>query len=206
MINYIKENYKTKTDKEIAKIFSVDERKITNARQKLRLLRKNTPHKYTKAEYKFLEEHRKNMDINQLTSAFNKKFNTSLSGKQLTKVCRGHKWYCNLSLSKLNSKDLVLGRTVKQGRGRIFELILKDGKRVFVDKKRLIYEQSNGCKLKQNHLIVFLDGNKNNYEPENLYCVDRKINLMMSCNNWYTNKKEHTLTAIKLCELYFSIK
>lgn len=206
MINYIKENYKIKTDKEIAEKFNVKTRKISTVRQKLRLLKRETPHTYTEKELEFLKTHRKSMDKNQLRTAFNKEFNTSLTAEGLAKVCRERKWYCELSLSELNSKELTLGRTTKQGRGRIAELVIRNGEKVFIDRKRLVYEQANNCKLKQSQLIIFLDGNINNFEPSNLYCVDRKTNLMMCRNKWYTNSREHNLTAIKWCELFYALK
>ena len=54
--------------------------------------------------------------------------------------------------------------------------------------------------------VIFLNKNCGDLEIGNLYCVDRKIHSLMCANNWYTENREHTLTAIKLCELYFSIK
>lgn len=55
-------------------------------------------------------------------------------------------------------------------------------------------------------MVIFLDGNRNNFDIDNLYCIDRKISAVMASNKWYTNSREHTLTAIKWCELYYETK
>jgi hypothetical protein len=55
-------------------------------------------------------------------------------------------------------------------------------------------------------MIVFLDGNRENLDLSNLYCIDRKISAVMSSNQWWNENAELTLTAIKWCELFYAIK
>lgn len=61
-------------------------------------------------------------------------------------------------------------------------------------------------KVPKGKMVIFLDGDRNNFDIDNLYCIDRKISAVMASNNWYTSSREHTLTAIKWCELYYAMK
>lgn len=63
-------------------------------------------------------------------------------------------------------------------------------------KHRLIYEQAHGP-VPDGYLVVFLNGDRNDFELDNLYCCPRKIQTIMMRNGWWTDSREHTLTAIK---------
>lgn len=54
-------------------------------------------------------------------------------------------------------------------------------------------------------MVIFLDGNHENIDINNLYCIDRKISAVLARNRWYTGSREHTLTAIKWCELFYAL-
>ena len=71
--------------------------------------------------------------------------------------------------------------------------------------QRKIYEDVHG-KIAPGQMVCFLDGNSKNFDIDNLYCIDRKISVIMSKNRWWTNDREHTLTAIKWCELHYALK
>ena len=72
-------------------------------------------------------------------------------------------------------------------------------------KQKKIYEDHYG-EIQKGSFVVFLDRNPENYNIENLYCVNRKILARMNQNKWFTHDKTHTLTAIKLCELFLALK
>lgn len=76
----------------------------------------------------------------------------------------------------------------------------------FRPKHQLVYEQSYG-KIPKNHIVIFIDGNKQNFSPDNLYALNRWVHRMM-CREGYFREggKELTITAIKLYELEYSIK
>lgn len=54
-------------------------------------------------------------------------------------------------------------------------------------------------------MVIFLDGNNENIDISNLYCIDRKISAIMASNGWYSSNRDITLTAIKWCELYYAM-
>lgn len=72
-------------------------------------------------------------------------------------------------------------------------------------KKDLIWEEKYGT-IPNGYLIINLDMDKLNLSIENLYCIPRKIGLLMSKNGWWSKNADITLTAIKYCELWYAIK
>lgn len=72
-------------------------------------------------------------------------------------------------------------------------------------KHHYVWEQAHG-KIPSDCVIVFLDGDESNYALENLYCVKSKINAMMSRYKWHFENAQAKLTAIKWCELYYTLK
>lgn len=75
----------------------------------------------------------------------------------------------------------------------------------WVKKAKLVLEQAYG-EIPDDKLIIFLDKDHKNCNFSNLYVTDRKINFMMSKNNWHFENPELTLVALKWCELYYAIK
>lgn len=75
----------------------------------------------------------------------------------------------------------------------------------WIPKQRKIYEDAFG-EIPANCMVVFLNRDTTDYSLENLYCIDRKILARMNQNHWFTNNRENTLTAIKLCELWEELK
>lgn len=71
--------------------------------------------------------------------------------------------------------------------------------------QKKIYQDAYG-ELAPGKMVCFLDNNHENFELDNLYAVDRKISAIMSRNRWWTDSREHTLTAIKWCELFYAIR
>ena len=70
----------------------------------------------------------------------------------------------------------------------------------WIPKQQFIYEATHG-KLKEGQFVIFLNRDKNDFSLENLAAVDRKIHAVMCANNWYSESRDKTMAAIKLCEL-----
>lgn len=65
-----------------------------------------------------------------------------------------------------------------------------------------VWEQHHG-KLPPKHQVIFLDGNHENFSPENLMAIPLQYVMMMNRNGWIKGNPELTKTAIKLCELHY---
>lgn len=72
--------------------------------------------------------------------------------------------------------------------------------------KHLIAWENVYGQIPKGKQIVFLDGDKTNIDVSNLYCVDIRIIRLMNRYRWFAKNKEITLTAIKWCELFYSLK
>ena len=177
-------------------------------------------HHFTDAEKQFLRDNIQELTYSNLTKAFNAKFGTNLTEGNISDMClkrmgikRNHPWVfpkgkksfvysCPIGTERsvgeqtfVKISDIPnIGRTPSKGNDPNWK-----------EKQFIVYEQAHG-KIPDDKLIVFLDKNRKNFDVENLYCVDRKVNFMMAKNGWYSTDREHTLTAIKWCELYYKLK
>lgn len=71
--------------------------------------------------------------------------------------------------------------------------------------QKKIYQDAYGA-ISPGKMVCFLDNNPQNFELDNLYPIDRKISAVMSRNRWWNENPELTLTAIKWCELFYTLK
>lgn len=50
---------------------------------------------------------------------------------------------------------------------------------------RLVYERMTNKPIPPNHVIIFLDGNQENYDPTNLKCITKKENMIRNSMHQY---------------------
>ena len=62
--------------------------------------------------------------------------------------------------------------------------------------QRYIWEKENGRKLQKNECVVFLDGNKGNFEPDNLMAIKRSELARVNKNHRITDDPELTKSGI----------
>lgn len=82
---------------------------------------------------------------------------------------------------------------------------VKVGENKWVEKTRYIYEQHYG-KIPDNCFIIFLDGNRDNYNIENLKCITTKQHRTMAGNKLYFGNKDLTETGIDVAKLMIKTK
>lgn len=68
-----------------------------------------------------------------------------------------------------------------------------------------VYSDNFG-RVPEGNMICFLDNDRNNFNIENLYMIDRKISAIMSSNRWWSTDPQLTKTAILWCKLHYAIK
>lgn len=71
-------------------------------------------------------------------------------------------------------------------------------------KSDLIWESANGP-IPDGCFLIFLDGNTENCELDNLYLVSRSVHARMCQNHWYNGNKQFVLTALRWCEMFVLI-
>lgn len=99
-------------------------------------------------------------------------------------------------------KRLPVGTIGRPSNGYL--LIKKeDGTWEFLTKHIL---RSKGIECEPGYQTVFLDGDKTNYNPNNLDVMPIKYAPIMMQNKFFSEQPEITKTGIKWCELYESLK
>lgn len=177
-------------------------------------------HKFTDVQKDWLRDHVSSGAYEELTRLFNSTFRTKLNKHSISDQCS--------KVLKLK-KDENAGQ-FKSGGGNSLNYPIGTERNyngywwVKVDNKyhpgkttmklfrenwkpkhEFIYEQAYG-KIPENHFVVFLDSNNENFELKNLYCIHRGILAIMNKNHWFKSDPTLTLTAIKWCEMNFAIK
>lgn len=104
--------------------------------------------------------------------------------------------------------NVPIGTETVRSNGYTYVKIADTGnkKADYIEKHRLIWEQHHNQTIPKGHVVVFLNSDKTDFSLENLYCIPRRISTVMVTNGWFTDSREHTLTAIKWCELHFALK
>ena len=67
-------------------------------------------------------------------------------------------------------------------------------------KHKLIYEKHHG-KIKKDSVVIFLDGDKNNFDISNLKCITRNQSLILNRYNLRSESAELTKLGIEVANL-----
>jgi hypothetical protein len=62
--------------------------------------------------------------------------------------------------------------------------------------QRHVWEKTNGRKLQKNECVIFLDGNKSNFDPDNLMAIKRSELARVNQNHRITDDPELTRSGI----------
>lgn len=152
----------------------------------------------------------------ELTDKFNATFGTERKVPQIQEKCTKrldlHGMPNPTVYGKKPKEELPIGTIRKSATGTYIKVVSSmnghfSGYRepYWLPLQKKIWQDAYG-ELAPGKMVCFLDGNTQNFDLDNLYPIDRKISAVMSNNQWWTDSKEHTLTAIKWCELFYAIK
>ena len=167
---------------------------------------------FTEEQRIFLIENIEKYSYPRLTKEFNKKFNSDCTQGSITQQCLTY-----LKIKKADSyiphNAVNIGEeTLKYKTTKYKTTYIKVEKgpknnqsEMWKPKHRIIWEEYNRA-IAKDEVVIFLDGDKTNFELDNLYCISKKIMCVMNLNSWFTDSREHTLTAVKWCELYYKLK
>lgn len=175
---------------------------------------------YSSEQIAFIMQHAHSMTIPQLTEMFNAHFMTNITRGAMQHICERKSIFPDRKGLKMVageknpfSPTLPIGsETISAGKVyvKVADNPTISSKSSFGDngnwlqKNRYVYEQRHG-KIPEGYLLVALDGNRNNFDPDNFYAVPRRIGMILGANKWFSNNRELTLTAIKWCELFYAL-
>lgn len=180
----------------------------------------NTKHHYAPEHDEWLRENYSKFDsYDDLTISFNRIFNTHRGKTSVAEHCTKRLKLGGMpnptTYGKKPKEQLPIG-TIRKSQTAIYikvQDLPTDGtvhisgyaEPYWLPLQKKIYQDRYG-EIQPDQMICFLDGNSDNFELDNLYPITRQISAVMSKNKWWTNSKQHTLTAIKWCELYYVLK
>ena len=178
-------------------------------------------HVYTDEEKNWLKDNiGKCQTYKHLTKMFNEVFHTSVSQTSIQDVCTKRLHIHRNANSGIFKNGEQNAKTYKIGdereyngyiwiktndihhKGRVTSAMFNEN---WTPKHRYIYMQHYG-NIPDGHIVIFLDSNNRNFDIDNLYCISRSISATMSKNRWFTCSRDHTLTAIRYCELQLALK
>ncbi len=180
----------------------------------------------------FLRKYIKGKTKKEITLLINENFGTDFKVTQITTYCNKHKIRSGVDTrfkkgqapankdKKMSqeTKDKIKHTFFKKGhspknrkpigseRINIYgytEIKIKEPN-VWVAKHRHIYEKENG-KIPKGFVVMFLDGNKRNFDLENLSLVERRTLTRLNQNKLISNDKDITQAEIHCINLGYVI-
>lgn len=184
-------------------------------------LRRNNKHYYTEEEIEWLREHQDTMTRANLAEAFNARFGASVDRSSISDICNKqlkiHRSVNPTTFEHTVRKQCPIG-TIRKSQTMTYIKVKDVPVAVGVNNnltgykepywlplQKKIYQDAHG-EIAHNQFVIFLDGNTDNFDLDNLHPIDRRISATMSKYSWWSKERESTLTAIKWCELYYAMK
>ncbi len=183
--------------------------------------------KYTDEMKQFILDNYKGRYNQELADLFNQKFNTNITSRTIKSYKANNNLNSGLTgkfikgqtphnkgkkmpkevYEKVKHTMFAKGNVPPNHRPVGSERISKDG---YIEvkvaepnkwrlKQRVVYEEAKG-KIPEGCTIIFLDGNKRNFDIDNLRCITRSELLYLNCNG-LNNSNEITETGILMARL-----
>lgn len=183
--------------------------------------------KYTDEMKQFILDNYKGRYNQELADLFNQKFNTNITSRTIKSYKANNKLNSGLTgkfrkgqtphnkgkkmpkevYEKVKHTMFAKGNVPPNHRPVGSERISKDG---YIEvkvaepnkwrlKQRVVYEEAKG-KIPEGCTIIFLDGNKRNFDIDNLRCITWSELLYLNCNG-LNNSNEITETGILMARL-----
>lgn len=176
------------------------------------------PFRYTEEMYIYLKEIRSKYTAEECVNLFNKKFNTNKTKDAINTYCLNNNIYTgrdgrykkgHVPFSKgLKGKEFLkylpenslknMQRTQFKRVHKINKVFLYRGDpyintiggdvKNYQQYSKYMYEKLYGIKLNKQDAIIFLDGNPNNYEKDNMYLVNKYSKMYINRKLKHPNK------------------
>lgn len=178
-------------------------------------------HTWTEEQAQTYIENYQNMTYKQLTDLINSKYQLNLSRDQVRYFGRKNDMRTSNTRHhfKKGNKLWVGGKDTQFKKGHVYkeyplgtEKINEEGYTIikvamegkqrekWKFKHRVIYERFYGA-LEKGEMVIFLDGDKRNFDIDNLEKISRGTNAMMNVRKWHTDNAEITKVRILQAKL-----
>ena len=189
--------------------------------------------KYSDEMRAFIAENTKGLTIKESTDLFNLEFGTTIKASQMAGYRKNNGIKSGLSGrfekgsipqnkgKKMSREQYEKRQATMFQKGRIphnhkeigYERVDDEGyilikvaePNIFKHKHRLVWEKHHGP-IPKDSLIIFLDGNKENVEIENLHMITKSLNSVMNNKGLRSDDKELTEVGIAIGKLMQATK
>lgn len=185
---------------------------------KIQLMTEKKSHIFTSEEEDWVRDnYHKFMSYSDLTNEFNRVFKKNKTIQSIREKCTKRMDLSGMPNSGVFQKGHIqeqcpIGTIHKAAYGTYIKVkdsmyshISGYAEPYWIPIQKKVWQDYYG-EVPEGKMVIFLDGNRGNLDIDNLYCIDRRISAIMAANKWYTNSRDHTLTAIKWCELHYALK
>ena len=175
-------------------------------------------YKWTDTELDYLRQIVKDRYIFEIAELMSIKFNYEFRKSQIKSIMAKHKITNNMK-NKIPKGIEPWNKNLKIGNSRIhnlknvgdeyissngFTMMKLDNPTRWVQKHRYLYEQTFG-EIPKDKVLIFLDGNKQNLNLDNLKCITRKQLIKMNQNGLFYDNAELTEAGSELANLMLKI-
>lgn len=186
-------------------------------------------HKYTAAQHQFLVDNIKGKSRKEITQLFNDHFNTQLKVTQLTAYLKRNKissgrdgrfvkgqksWNKGMKGLQLGGEKGWFKKGCKPhnyqpiGTERVntegyVDIKIADPNK-WKAKHRIIWEEANGP-VPKDHVVIFADRNRHNFDLENLFLISRRQLSFLNKYGLIQNDIESTKTGILIADIHGKI-
>ena len=163
----------------------------------------NKIHKWSNDEREYLKEICHDRSYKEIAISMSDKFNYEFTSQNIKSAVQryglstGRNGYFKKGHISESRKPIGSERKVNKD-GYILVKVAEPNK--WELKHKAIYEKHYG-KIKKGNVVIFLDGNKSNFDINNLKCITRKQLLVMNRNNLIKEDAELTDTGIGVANL-----
>lgn len=126
-----------------------------------------------------LDNYKKYKGVSFNWESFTKDFNETFDKNVSIVRMKAYLYHDNICVGRSSKKPINIkpvGETIKTGDRQYIKINddIQRGKNNYQLKQRYLYEQYHNCKLRDDEYIIFLDGNKTNYDKDNLVKLSKK--------------------------------
>jgi transposase len=215
---FLRENVKGRTYEELAELFNQEfgttykRLAISKRCRRLGLTNGRTvPTPYPSEQLDFLREHADGMSYEDLSTLLDEHFGTSTTASRIGELCRRHGFSNGIDRRFSEGHSVNLGRTfdhaLPDGSEMVniagYIMVKHDGK--WRTKHSVIWEQAHGQSVPKEHIIVFGDNDKRNFNVDNLHCVSRPEMAILISRKLRSDDPELAQAGVALAKLYAKI-
>ena len=159
-------------------------------------------HEYTSEELVFLRNYVPGRFLSDITVAFNRRFDLNVNETSLAACLTRNNiksGVARFTTDQISKRAKPIGTERKQN--NYIYIKTEDG---WHSKQQVLYEEVYG-KVQEHSMVIFLDGNSDNFDIDNLMAIDKRINVIMNIYKLPRNSKEQTIASIQTAALIAGI-